>query len=106
MSQSNKNSDELDYSKFGVDAPSHDEHGSDEAIAAELGKKYIHDWRQQGARLYCIACPWEHATEPRFVDYILTGTDPNGLPLLKKIQYYTNTSVDRTLTLVVKEINN
>ena len=86
MKQQDKNSDELDYEALGVAPPTVEEHGTEDDIAEKMkGQKNKHDWRQEGARLYCVACPWEHATEPRFVDYILQGTDANGLPILKKL---------------------
>ena len=76
---------DLNYDKLGVTPPSVEEHGTEEDIAAQLGKKQIHNWRQEGARLYCIACPFGHSTEPRFVNQLLQGTDKNGLPILRQL---------------------
>ena len=83
---STENSDEIDYVKLGVPPPSHDEHGTEEDISQQLGKKNLHEWRQKGAVLYCISCPWEHATEPRFINHILQGTDKNGMPIMRLIK--------------------
>lgn len=80
--------DEFDlqwYIDHDVAPPSHEEHLAEEAIAEILSVKRTHDWRQRGPVLFCVACPWEHATEPRFVDYILQGTDANGDPIVKKL---------------------
>lgn len=85
MQSSNDSPNSLDYEKLGVAPPVHEEHGTEEEIANQLGVKQIHEWRQQGARLYCVACPFEHATEPRFIDSILQGTDSSGLPIMKKL---------------------
>ena len=79
-------SDELDYEALGVEAPSRDEHGTEDDIASRLSEKHLHDWRQRGATLFCVGCPWEHATEPRFLNHILTGTDERGMPILRRIK--------------------
>lgn len=73
------------YIKHGVEPPTSDKHLTEEEIAEQLKTPRLHEWRQKGPVLFCIACPWEHATEPRFTDYILQGTDKEGKPLLKKI---------------------
>ena len=86
MIQSNNEINSLNYEKLGVTLPSHDEHGTELDIANELNKKLIHDWKQRGPTLICISCPWEHATEPKFKDYLLQGTDENGIPIMKKME--------------------
>jgi len=76
---------EIDYEKLGVVPPSSDAHGTEEQIAEQLNVKRTHQWKQRGAVLFCTSCPWEHATEPRFTDYLLQGTDDKGNPILTKI---------------------
>jgi hypothetical protein len=74
------------YEEWGVEPPTHEPHGTPEEIASAMAaQKVRHEWRQRGAVLFCIACPFEHATEPRFVDYLLQGTDSTGLPILKRV---------------------
>lgn len=74
------------YEDWGVDPPSHEPHGTAETIKYAMeAQKVVHEWRQRGAQLFCVACPFEHATEPKFVDYLLQGTDAAGLPILKKL---------------------
>lgn len=75
------------YEDWGVDPPSHEPHGTEADIEAAMAaqKSVRHEWRQRGAQLFCISCPFEHATEPRFRDYLLQGTDKNGLPIMKKV---------------------
>jgi hypothetical protein len=73
------------YEKNGVTPPTRDFHGTQEDVAKNLAQSVKHDWRQRGAVLFCIACPWEHATEPRFTKHILQGTDEKGMPILKKL---------------------
>ena len=80
-----KQDSELDYQALGAAPPTSESHGTQEDIATQLGVKVRHEWRQKGAVLFCIGCPWEHATEPRFLDYLLQGTDVAGLPILKKV---------------------
>lgn len=74
------------YEDWGVEPPSREKHGTEaDRDAAMAGPQVRHEWRQMGSRLFCIACPNEHGTEPRYIDYILQGTDENGLPILKKV---------------------
>lgn len=69
-----------------MEPPSHEPHGTESDIASAMAANRVrHDWRQQGPRLFCIACPLEHATEARFTGYLLQGTDAQGLPILKKV---------------------
>lgn len=76
---------ELDYEKLGIPPPSVESHGTEVEIAEQLQKPLKHEWRQEGSRLYCVACPWQHATETRFTNYLLQGTDEAGAPILKKL---------------------
>lgn len=71
--------------KWGVTPPTSDIHGTEEDIQRHLQNSVKHEWRQEGSRLFCITCPLQHATEPRFTDYLLQGTDESGKPILKKI---------------------
>lgn len=73
------------YTKAGVTPPSHEAHLTEDEISEQLATPRKHLWFQRGAQLFCSSCPWEHATEPLFRDYLLIGTDDNGKPLLKKI---------------------
>lgn len=43
-----------------------------------------HQWVQQGARILCRSCPFEHSSyiPP---NYQLYGTDKEGLPIIKKL---------------------
>lgn len=77
--------DDIDYEKAGVTPPTSDAHLTEQEIAEQLSIKRLHSWKQQGAVLFCTSCPWEHATEPRFKDFLLQGTDSNGHPILKKL---------------------
>lgn len=77
---------ELNYEELGVDSPTSEVHGTEADIESAIRSiKNKHEWRQEGARLYCVSCPWAHATEQRFLNYILMGTDNNGLPILRKL---------------------
>lgn len=73
------------YQANGVADPSSDVHGSEQDIQQAMSAKVRHEWRQKGPVLFCVACPWEHATEPVFGDYILEGTADNGAPILRKV---------------------
>jgi hypothetical protein len=73
------------FTRNGVDPPSHEPHLTEEEIAEQLKTPRKHEWRQKGSVLFCVACPWEHATEGRFTDYLLQGTDKDGSPILKKV---------------------
>lgn len=74
------------YEDWGVEPPTRESHGNVDDIAAALAAKQVrHEWRQQGSRLFCIACPNEHGTEGVFTNYLLQGTDAKGLPILKKV---------------------
>lgn len=48
----------------------------------------IHQWRQQGTRLYCTSCPSEHATILDDIDLQLYGIDEKGLPLFRKVEVH------------------
>lgn len=74
------------YREQGVEPPTHEPHGTEAEIAEAMsGQKVRHEWRQMGSRLVCIACPLEHSTEAKFTNYLLQGTDANGLPILRKV---------------------
>jgi hypothetical protein len=78
--------DELNYAELNVPPPTSETHGTQEDISAQLNQKVRHEWRQRGAVLYCISCPYEHATEPLFLNKILVGTMPDGSPILHDIK--------------------
>lgn len=86
--QPQTNDEDKFYLKYGVSPPTRESHGSTvdiEAALKEIQQSSNHEWRQQGPRLFCVRCPLEHGTEPRFKDFILVGTDKKGLPILKRI---------------------
>jgi hypothetical protein len=78
------NPEDKQYEKWGVAPPARQPHGSDDDIAKHL-QPTKHKWHQEGPVLICTSCPFPHATEPIFKDYILQGTDDQGLPMLKKL---------------------
>jgi hypothetical protein len=76
------------YDRHGVDRPRHDPHLTEEELLKTFEKiraETVHgDWIQEGNRLTCRRCNPPHSdTIP--TDYLLQGTDKNGLPKLKKI---------------------
>lgn len=76
------------YERHGVKPPEHIPHFSDEDLAKRMdeirtGTKHG-DWRQEGSKITCYRCPYNHSDSIP-VDYLLMGTDKNGLPILKKI---------------------
>lgn len=79
------NPEDKQYLQWKVAPPSREAHGTEDEIKEALSQPMLHDWRQKGAVLFCISCPWEHATEPRFINYLLQGTDDKGQPILKKL---------------------
>lgn len=73
------------YQRNGVEPPEHIPHGVEEDITEKM-KGTVHGaWQQRGNRLICTKCPNHHMTDPIPIDRILTGTDNNGLPILKKL---------------------
>lgn len=77
--------DEIEmYQRWGAEPPSHDEHGTIEDIRQKMERVRVHKWRLEGNELIgeSDAGPVRQ-TIP--TDYILTGTDKEGLPILKKI---------------------
>lgn len=72
------------YIRHGVAPPSHEAHGTQEELASQLGPQQHGQWKQQGNIITCGRCPTPHSAAIP-VDYILSGTDSKGLPILDKI---------------------
>lgn len=72
------------YERWGAVPPSHDEHGTEEEIRSNLVATEAHSWRLEGNELVAET---NHGILRQRIppDRILTGTDKNGLPILKKI---------------------
>jgi len=75
---SKNQSDELDYSELGVEAPSHDEH--EEKIPINVG----FEWKQKGNYIYREGAEMR-ASSKIPTNYILKGTDEAGMPILEKL---------------------
>lgn len=77
------------FDRHGVDRPSHDPHLTEEELEKrfdEIKANTTHGaWKQMGNRLTCNKCNPPHTSEPIPVDYLLQGTDENGLPILTKL---------------------
>lgn len=77
------------FDRHGVNRPVHDPHITEEELRGNfdrIRKETVHgDWRQMGNRLTCNKCVPSHTSGPIPVDYMLQGTDSNGLPILKKM---------------------
>lgn len=91
MSRFNQKQQSNWYDRHGVDQPEHIAHGiTDDELEqkfAELRAKTKHGkWTQMGNRLTCNNCNPPHTTEPIPVDYLLQGTDDEGLPMLTKVK--------------------
>lgn len=77
------------YDRHGVDRPAEFPHLTWE----ELEKKFEEirantkhgKWTQMGNRLTCNNCNPTHTSEPISPEYLLQGTDDQGLPILKKL---------------------
>lgn len=76
-----------DFKNWGVKLPSRDPHGTDSPetpISDRLEKLQLRNWRLKGNKLIADSDLGEYAYLIP-TDYILTGTDENNLPILKKI---------------------
>jgi hypothetical protein len=88
----NPNSKEYkEFEKWQVKQPDHQPHGTDEDIRANLKRVKPRNWRMEGNEL--IADTDLGKLVQRIpVDYILTGEDASGLPVLEKINFDKQTS--------------
>ena len=80
---------EINYEKLGLEPPEHIPFLTDEELEkefAKIRKNTVHgDWKQQGNMITCYKCLTPHGdTIP--TNFILEGTDKNGMPMLRKIQ--------------------
>lgn len=77
------------YEAHGVENPKHEPHLTEdrlEEIFDKMRAPNVHgNWKQKGNILECHKCPNVHATEPIDPNYLLTGTDSKGLPMLRKL---------------------
>ncbi len=72
------------YVSWGVPPPTTEAHGTAETIRGNLKPLKTRNWRMKGNMLIADTDEGELAqTIP--TDYICTGTDENGLPILKKV---------------------
>ena len=77
--------DELEmYQRWGAEAPSHDEHGTIEDILERMEHASVTEWRMEGNELHAQT---NHGPVVQTIptDYILFGTDAEGLPVFKKV---------------------
>lgn len=73
-----------EFDKWGVARPTIEKHGTIEDIRANLKSVNPRNWRLQGNHLIADTDLGElRQTIP--TNYILTGTDENGLPTFKKL---------------------
>lgn len=77
-----------DFKNWGVSLPSRDPHGTDSSanpISSNLQKAEFKNWRLKGNKLTADTQFGEYSylIPP---NYILEGTDDNGLPILTKIK--------------------
>jgi hypothetical protein len=72
------------YQKEGKALPSHDPHGTDEDIRANLRPLKPNSWRLEGNVLIGDT-DWGPLAQTIPTNYILTGTDDDGNPVFKKI---------------------
>lgn len=72
------------YSRWGVEAPSHDTHGTVEEIRERMQQMTATSWRLEGNEL--IADTDQGMITQRIpTDYILDGVDEKNLPVFKKV---------------------
>ena len=77
--------DELEmYQRWGVEAPSHDEHGTIEEIREKMERVKVTKWTMEGNQLIGET-NFGPLRQTVPTDYILIGTDKKGLPLVKKV---------------------
>lgn len=77
--------DELEmYQRWGVEAPSHDEHGTIEEIRERMVRASASQWHMEGNELVALT---NHGVIRQRIstDYILEGTDKQGLPVFRKV---------------------
>lgn len=72
------------YEKYDLLPPTVDDHGTEEEIAKNLVPIKPHRWVLEGNKLIGYS---ERGTFAQYIPtgYILTGTDKEGMPILKKI---------------------
>ena len=72
------------YRKHGKEPPKHFEHGSEEDIKANMVPLKPKEWRMEGNLLIAET---EHGVHAQTIptDYILAGTDNDGLPIFRKV---------------------
>ena len=76
--------DEDFYRKLDVALPTTSQHGTEEGIASRLVPMMPKEWKLEGNQLIAET---ENGTHVQTIptDYILTGTDKEGLPVFKRI---------------------
>ncbi len=75
------------YLRNGVEPPSHDEHLSDDELAAifkDLKVRKHGLWKQQATSVTCHQCAPTHAIQVP-LDVMLQGTAKNGMPILERM---------------------
>ena len=72
------------YKKMGVKPPTSEPHGTEDDIKSNLVPLKPKEWRLEGNLLIAET---EHGTHAQTIptNYILTGTDDDGLPIFKKV---------------------
>jgi hypothetical protein len=77
--------DKSQYEAWGVAPPSHEPHAHESVIEKYFAEKVRHgNWKQKGNYIECGSCPFRHG-HAIDVSLILKGTDPEGLPILEKL---------------------
>lgn len=86
--QSKKQNNDF-YQKLGVEAPSHEAHGTQEELERKFAENRTHGhiWQQRGSFVVCTSCPFEHSFSVP-TSKILKGTDEKGMPILESIQIF------------------
>lgn len=72
------------YARWGVEAPSHDAHGTIEEIRERMERVKASKWYMEGNELVAET---DHGPVRQRIstDYILVGVDKNNLPVLRKV---------------------
>lgn len=83
-----------EFERWGAAPPSSDSHGTEEEIASNMKRLLPNKWHLDGNRLIGET---EMGPLVQFIptDYILTGVDEQGLPMLTKVSVRAKVSLKR-----------
>lgn len=82
--QPEKTVEEL-YQELGLTPPESIKHLTEEELREKLKIEAHHSWKQQGTMLFCN-CEIGHHTTNIPPTHILTGTDEQGMPILREVK--------------------